>query len=152
MFHVFQVVSLGFSRNSSKFQNLHREDTRNYSKSQGIYIGRKLHKTTRTSLFQVPDLIERVRLRIFPSSRAYMGGARQSLYGARAQNFSKSQGLYGTARFNISLYFFIFLHTFDIFLYIFHIFLYIFDIVLHIYCIKEFPYVTSSGGGCTRES
>ena len=65
MFHVFQVVSLGFSRNFSKFQNLHREEVRNfpislslYKKLEPIWVesseGHKyiiLYTMTRTSLF-----------------------------------------------------------------------------------------------------
>jgi len=67
----------------------------------------------------------------------------QSLYGGRARNFSQSQVIYterklgilsslganmGSARSSID----IFLHIFDIFLHISYIFLHIFDIFLHI--------------------
>ena len=41
------------------------------------------------SLFQVPEPIQGVKLKIFPRSKAYMG---------RARHFSKSQSLYGGAR------------------------------------------------------
>ena len=80
MFRVFQVVSLGFSWNSSKFQNLHRKEARNFpmflrlykelepingwrarnfSKFPGIYtIDDDTH-------LQVPDPIHGVILRIF---------------------------------------------------------------------------------------
>ena len=70
---------------------------------------------------------------------------------------------YGSAKSNISTYFFIFLHIFHIFLHIFYIFLHIFHIFLHIFPIFLhisfiFPTSTNSrmwrdqGGGCTRES
>jgi len=42
MFHVFQVVSLSFSLNSSKFQNLRREQARNFPMSPKLYTHKEL--------------------------------------------------------------------------------------------------------------
>ena len=55
MFHVFQIVSLGFSRNYSKFQNLHKEGAGNFLMSPRLY--KELEPIWGESLefFQVPE-------------------------------------------------------------------------------------------------
>ena len=102
-------------------QRIQSEKTRNFSKSQALYIGRKLQTTTRTSLrsseFQ-SLYTEWLNLEIFLSPRAYMEGElgifskshgtslrrRElgflsksrgiSFRGGGARNFSKSRSLY----------------------------------------------------------
>ena len=82
----FRVMPPGFSRNFSKFQSL--------------YTGRS------SEFFLVPEAIQRVRayterkLGIFPSLGAFFT-ARKPIQRRRAQNFFKSQSLYGSGYFFI---------------------------------------------------
>ena len=89
MFHVFQVVSLGFSRNFSKFYNLHREEARNFPMSLRLYKQLPGHSSTEKAMLS-PRSNTLGEARNFPMS--------QSLYGGRARNFSKSQTLYKVVR------------------------------------------------------
>ena len=102
MFHVFQVMSLGFPRNSSKFQNQCKEEAQNfpclrlYEELEPIWVEKTwasiLYTTIRTSL--------RLVLRSSKSQVQYMGWwsefskVSQPMWG-KAWNFSKSQSLYG---------------------------------------------------------
>ena len=54
MFHVFQVVSRGFSWNSSKFQNRHREEARNFPMSLRLYVKLQHTWVESSEFFQVP--------------------------------------------------------------------------------------------------
>ena len=156
--HFFKSLSLYTGRTTNFSKPRAQGEAQNISKSQS------LGRSSGVEFFQVLRPIYRGRIRNFSKS--------QRLYeGAAARNFSKSQDSYryGSAKSNISTYFFILLHIFYIFLHIFHMFLhissyrhisftfstyyffiflhisYIWSSFLHIYCIKEFPNVTSSG-------
>ena len=88
MFHVFQVVSVSFSRNSSKFQNLHREVAQNFpmslrlhtelepiwlESSEFFFVPEHNYTIYDDSHFQVPDPILGVMFRISFSPTTYMG-------------------------------------------------------------------------------
>ena len=103
MFHAFQIVSQGFSWNSSKFQNLHREDARNFLMSPRLYEELEPVWVESSEFFQVTCHLYRKKGRnfgIFLSPKAYMGGGATSeffkvpcdLYEVKAWNFSKSHG------------------------------------------------------------
>ena len=62
MFPVFQGASLGLSQNSSKFQNLHREEARNFFKSRGslefLQVPEPIRRES-SDFFQVPGHLYR---------------------------------------------------------------------------------------------
>ena len=111
MFHVFQVVSLGFSRNSSKFQNLYREEAWNFPMSLRLYEELESIWMESSDFFQDPRHLYYVR-RLTPcfaflSPRSNTWDDSQnfskshSLHGGRAWNFSKSQSLCGGRAWNV---------------------------------------------------
>ena len=69
MSHVFQVVSRGFSRNSSKFQNLHREMARIFPKYLRLYKEVEPIRMESLEFFQVPGYPYYIRL-FAPSLRS----------------------------------------------------------------------------------
>ena len=110
MFHVYQVVSPGFSRNSSKFQNLnifktqsqyggtawnsyksqglYRGRARNFSESQSLYRGEEIgiptaymvYKGESLEFFQDPKHRRKLELAISPSLRTYLEGKRSEFF------------------------------------------------------------------------
>ena len=101
MFHVFRVLSPGFSRTFFKYQSLYRGQAWNISKSLRIYRG---PYPIQGECFQVPEPIKgREASRFFQVLKPiYRGGGSRS--------FSKSQSIQQE----------VFLHIFNIFLHIFH--------------------------------
>ena len=86
MFHVFWVLPSGFSR------KIPSPEARNFPKSQGLCVGKKLYMTTRNSLCSVLRSSKSQSLYRYRgwSSELFQVPSRASM--RRARNFSNSQG------------------------------------------------------------